>query len=144
MSVYNKLSLFNARVLIIFVHIYMNVNKLCLNQKNSPSWNTFCPTKKPAQINEIKTNSSNWEFCFRISPWFHFQFRLLAISVSDDYGTRCRQHSQDLVEQLPVAPFTRFCSWNNVSTPVWEICYQRSGAGKMGDLSHLIVVALCS
>ena len=31
-SVYNKLSLFSAHILIMFVHIYMNMNKLCLNQ----------------------------------------------------------------------------------------------------------------
>ena len=31
-SVYYKFGLLNAHVLIMFVHIYMNVNKLCLNQ----------------------------------------------------------------------------------------------------------------
>ena len=28
----NKLSLFNARVMILFRHIYMNVSKICLNK----------------------------------------------------------------------------------------------------------------
>ena len=32
MSVYNKLSLFNAHILITSVHIYMEVSQLCLNQ----------------------------------------------------------------------------------------------------------------
>ena len=32
-AVYGKRSLFNAHVLITFVHIYLNANKLCLNQK---------------------------------------------------------------------------------------------------------------
>ena len=31
-SVYIELSLLNAHVPIMFVYIYMNVNKLCLNQ----------------------------------------------------------------------------------------------------------------
>ena len=31
-SVYYKLSLFNAHAMILIVHIFMNVNKLCLNQ----------------------------------------------------------------------------------------------------------------
>ena len=32
MSVYNKLSLFNAHILITSLHIYTEVNQLCLNQ----------------------------------------------------------------------------------------------------------------
>ena len=31
-SVYYKLSLFNALAMIVIFHIFMNVNKLCLNQ----------------------------------------------------------------------------------------------------------------
>ena len=31
-SIYYKPSLFNAHTLILIVHIFMNVNKLCLNQ----------------------------------------------------------------------------------------------------------------
>ena len=32
-SVYYKPSLFNAHAVILFVHIYLNVNELCLNQR---------------------------------------------------------------------------------------------------------------
>ena len=32
MGIYYKLSLFNAQAFISFFHIYMNMNKLCLNQ----------------------------------------------------------------------------------------------------------------
>ena len=31
-SIYYKPSLFNAHTMILIVHIFMNVNKLCLNQ----------------------------------------------------------------------------------------------------------------
>ena len=31
-SIYYKPSFFNARTMILIVHIFMNVNKLCLNQ----------------------------------------------------------------------------------------------------------------
>ena len=31
-SIYYKPSLFNAHTMILFVHIFMNVNKICLNQ----------------------------------------------------------------------------------------------------------------
>ena len=34
-SIYYKPSLFNAHTMILIVHIFMNVNKLCLNQENS-------------------------------------------------------------------------------------------------------------
>ena len=33
-SIYYKPSLFNAHTMILIVHIFMNVNKLCLNLKN--------------------------------------------------------------------------------------------------------------
>ena len=33
-SIYYKPSLFNAHTMILIVHIFMNVNKLCLNQKH--------------------------------------------------------------------------------------------------------------
>ena len=32
-SIYYKPSLFNAHTMILIVHIFMNVNKLCLNQQ---------------------------------------------------------------------------------------------------------------
>ena len=32
-SIYYKPSLFNAHTMILIVHIFMNVNKLCLNQE---------------------------------------------------------------------------------------------------------------
>ena len=32
-SIYYKLSLFNAHTMILIVHIFMNVNKLCLNEE---------------------------------------------------------------------------------------------------------------
>ena len=32
-SIYYKPSLFNAHTMILIVHIFMNVNKLCLNQR---------------------------------------------------------------------------------------------------------------
>ena len=32
LSIYYKPSLFNAHTMILIVHIFMNVNKLCLNQ----------------------------------------------------------------------------------------------------------------
>ena len=31
-SIYYKISLFNAHTMILIFHIFMNVNKLCLNQ----------------------------------------------------------------------------------------------------------------
>ena len=34
-SIYYKPSLFNAYTMIFIVHIYMNANKLCLNQTHS-------------------------------------------------------------------------------------------------------------
>ena len=34
-SIYYKPSLFNAHTMILIVHIFMNVNKLCLNQSQS-------------------------------------------------------------------------------------------------------------
>ena len=40
-SIYYKPSLFNVHIMILIVHIFMNVNKLCLNQ-------------------ETKYSSSNW------------------------------------------------------------------------------------
>ena len=47
-SIYYKPSLFNAHTMILIVHIFMNVNKLCLNQnrkqkqnKNELSYNAF-------------------------------------------------------------------------------------------------------
>ena len=33
-SIYYKPSLFNAHTMILIVHIFMNVNKLCLNQED--------------------------------------------------------------------------------------------------------------
>ena len=36
-SIYYKPSLFNAHTMILIVHIFMNVNKLCLNQKGKLS-----------------------------------------------------------------------------------------------------------
>ena len=36
-SIYYKPSLFNAHTMILIVHIFMNVNKLCLNQGNRAS-----------------------------------------------------------------------------------------------------------
>ena len=36
-SIYYKPSLFNAHTMILIVHIFMNVNKLCLNQKSASS-----------------------------------------------------------------------------------------------------------
>ena len=35
-SIYYKPSLFNAHTMILIVYIFMNVNKLCLNQKKNP------------------------------------------------------------------------------------------------------------
>ena len=32
-DIYYKPSLFNAHIMILIVHIFMNVNKLCLNQR---------------------------------------------------------------------------------------------------------------
>ena len=36
-SIYSKLSLFNAHTMILIFQIFMNVNKLCLNQKRNVS-----------------------------------------------------------------------------------------------------------
>ena len=38
-SIYYKPSLFNAHTVILFVHIFMNVNKLCLNQRHRQETN---------------------------------------------------------------------------------------------------------
>ena len=46
-SVYYKLSLFNAHAMILFVYIYINVNKLCLNQRRPKArerWRVGCMT----------------------------------------------------------------------------------------------------
>ena len=40
-SIYYKPSLFNAHIMILIVHIFMNVNKLCLNQTGKKSDNMF-------------------------------------------------------------------------------------------------------
>ena len=34
-SIYYQLSLFNAHAVILIVHIFMNVNKLCLNKQTA-------------------------------------------------------------------------------------------------------------
>ena len=40
-SIYYKPSLFNAHTMILIVHIFMNVNKLCLNQgQDNIEWNS--------------------------------------------------------------------------------------------------------
>ena len=41
-SIYYKPSLFNAHTMIFIVHIFMNVNKLCLNQLSEPDTSTTC------------------------------------------------------------------------------------------------------
>ena len=40
-SIYSKPSLFNAHTMILIVHIFMNVNKLCLNQRCGVVSSTF-------------------------------------------------------------------------------------------------------
>ena len=37
-SIYYKPSLFNALTMTLFVHIFMNANKLCLNQWRAVGW----------------------------------------------------------------------------------------------------------
>jgi len=40
-SIYYKPSLFNAHTMILIVHIFMNVNKLCLNQMQQQQQQMF-------------------------------------------------------------------------------------------------------
>ena len=57
-SIYYKPRLFNAHTMILIVHIFMNVNKLCLNQRKN---NKTC----------VPTNTGNWSNarnCLKLTP----------------------------------------------------------------------------
>ena len=49
MSIYYKPSLFNAHTMILIVHIFMNVNKLCLNQYKY-NGSTFFPSNLSSSV----------------------------------------------------------------------------------------------
>ena len=55
-SIYYKPSLFNAHTMIFIVHIFMNVNKLCLNQgaERVRHW-TQCPTQGRQVTSDFRT-----------------------------------------------------------------------------------------
>ena len=46
-SIYYKPSLFNAHTMILIVHIFMNVNKLCLNQCKKKEKHFSTPINNP-------------------------------------------------------------------------------------------------
>ncbi len=60
-SIYYKPSLFNAHTMIFIVHIFMNVNKLCLNQLDNDKAGNIKKNTKPMTIKKrmLKQKDSN-------------------------------------------------------------------------------------
>ena len=78
-SIYYKHSLFNAHTMIFIVHIFMNVNKLCLNQLDNDKAgnikkNTKPMTIKKRMLKQKDSNNDNKSINSKNNTWYFFFF----------------------------------------------------------------------
>ncbi len=76
-SIYYKPSLFNAHTMIFIVHIFMNVNKLCLNQLDNDKAgnikkNTKPMTIKKRMLKQKDSNNDNKSINSKNNTWYIF------------------------------------------------------------------------